>query len=101
MLGLIPGHPLDERVVRLLVPSLGQMRYVSCDSFSVQSSALILVGFGHPKAARSTPGASREVQEQPGDPRERPGKAQKWSRRVAEKVGKLSLRMRLAASEGR
>ena len=68
---------LKERVVRLLVPSLGQMGHVFCDSFLVDVGAHILVGFGHPKAARSISGASREVQEQPGDPRERPEEAQK------------------------
>ena len=39
--GVVPGHPLDERVVRLLVPPPGEIACVTCGPFLVDSSGLI------------------------------------------------------------
>ena len=66
----LPGHPLDERVVRLLVPPPGQIRCVTRDSFQAQSSALILVAFSLPGPSRSKQECSRSVQEASGAARE-------------------------------
>jgi len=75
---------LDERVVQLLVPSLGPMRCVTCASFLVRSSAIQCLdsrGYLASRRRQEAPGRLRSSEERLREP----GEAQEWLTREAEK----------------
>ena len=89
MENVIPGHPKEEGLLELVASRPLRLQ----DEHDQSGEKLWLPSVGAEDTLGGGPGGSgrkarvpRSSQRQPGEPGESPGKAQKWSRRVAEKL---------------